>query len=637
MASSSPPTTSPAGPAVAADSAALKEDAYQRIKWNGWGSKHAVMKVDEQDYSVVRHVNGKPIRGLIPFLHKEINGGDGPLPRLEATPGLTLDEALAKLPAAVVNDAFVAQLQKGLQASQIRLDGESRLTHLFGKNYRDLWRLRKGFFERAPDAVVLPQSHDDCVKLVEAAHKHNVVIIPFGGGTNVTGCVEPNPFDTARRMIVSIDMRRMTRMLSIDKESRVATFEVGVVGPDLDEQLGRHGFMFGHDPDSYIYSTLGGWIAARGSGAMSNKYGDIEQMVLSMKVVTPTGVIETPLTSRPCGVDLNGMFIGSEGIFGIITEAVVKVEPIPPVKLYEGYLFPSFEAGYSAFYKCTAKGIHPTCMRLYDEDDTRMSFAMKWDEPAYKTALSKAIKAYLTNVKGFKIEKMCLVILGFEGSRAEVNHQRDLTTPVFRQFDGFSVGQSAGAGWQEKKYDLPYIRDFALAHAHWADVFETSVMYAEAIPCWRAVKEAVRNVWKQHGKRGWIGCHAAHQYRFGCCLYFTFASAQKDDRDLEVFLKLKTAATEAILKHRGNLSHHHGIGFEHVPWMERYFGTPTLDLLLKFKKDVDPKNILNPGKVLPVAANPGESKAALAARRKEVQMFDKMGLPKGSKAPQAKL
>jgi alkyldihydroxyacetonephosphate synthase len=325
------------------------------------------------------------------------------------------------------------------------------------------------------------------------------------------------------------------------------------------------------------------------------------------------------------------MFIGSDGIFGIITEAAVKIEPIPAVKHYEGWLFPTFEAGYGAFYTCTSRGIHPCCMRLYDEDDTKMSFAMKADGPVVQSVLSKAIKAYLGNIRGWNMDKVALVILGFEGSHPEVAHQRQLTRGVFNAFGGFGLGTGAGANWQEKKYDLPYIRDFALAHSHWADVFETSVLYSQAIPCWKAVKEAVRKVWAQHGKRGWIGCHAAHQYRFGCCLYFSYAGAQQDEKDLELFLKIKEAATAAMLRHRGNLTHHHGIGYEHLPWMERYLGRNTMELLIKFKNDVDPKGIMNPGKVLPPAPKGGESPEALAARRKEVQMFDKMGISRVSK------
>ena len=603
-------------------------DVYTRIKWNGWGNRGKRMDIDPTDPLVVIHANGKIMRSLVPFSHQQINGGVGPVQPLEKTPSLSIEEAIAKLPKQVLNEVFLKDITAALPAaaSQIKTDGESRLCHIFGKNYRDLWRVRKGMFERAPDVVVLPQSHDDCVKIMKSAAEHNVILIPFGGGTNVTGGIEASPFET-RRMIVSVDMRRMNRMISIDKVSRIAVFEAGVLGPDLDEAIGRHGFLFGHDPDSYIHSTLGGWIASRSSGALSNKYGDIEQMVLSLKIVTPTGVIETPLTSRPCGPDLNALFIGSEGHFGIITEAVVKIEPIPESRHYEGWFFPDFVSGYEAFYKCTRLGVHPTAMRLYDEDDTKMSMALKTDSPAIANIMGKAVKFYMANIKGWDLEQVCLCIVGHEGTKAQVAFDRKKTDAIFQEFGGMCVGTGAGTNWQEKKYDLPFVRDFALAHKMWADVFETSVIYSEAISCWRAVKKAVRDVWKEEGKKGWIGCHLAHQYRFGCCLYFTYAGQQQDDADLVIFLKIKQRATEAMLQHRGNLSHHHGIGYEHVPWMERYLGTPGMELLLQFKKSVDPQDICNPHKLLPVQKIASESAEETAARRKKNMMFFHCGLP----------
>lgn len=628
----------------AAGGATKKKDAYQEIKWNGWGLKDRAMRVDPTDPFNVIHANGKSIRGLVPFAHQKINGGIGPMRPLENSPSLTMEEAIQKLPAVVGNEDFLNDLTEAWGGnntstpapttasnssarnnSQIKTDPESRLCHVFGKNYRDLWRVRQGWVQRAPDYVVLPHCHDDVVKLMELAVKHNIVVIPFGGGTNVTGCVEASLFET-RRTIVSVDMRRMGRMLSIDKNSRVAVFEAGVLGPDLDEAIGRHGFKFGHDPDSYIFSTLGGWIASRSSGALSNKYGDIENMVLSLKVVTPSGVIETPLVSRPCGPDLNAIFIGSEGHFGIITEACVKIEPIPAVALYEGWMFPNFESGYSAFYECTKLGVHPTAMRLYDEDDTQMSMALKSEEPGINKIIGKGVKQYLKNVKKWELEKVCLVILGHEGTAEQVKLENKSTAAIFLKFGGFRVGKGAGSGWQEKKYDLPFVRDFALQHKMWADVFETSVVYSEAIALWRAVKAEVRAVWKEKGQVGWIGCHAAHQYRFGCCLYFTFAGQQKDERDLETFLEIKQRATEAMLRHRGNLTHHHGIGYEHVPWMERYLGTPAMEMLLAFKAVVDPNDNCNPHKLLPVRRLEGETAEAAAERRKKLMLFYQCGL-----------
>ncbi|RNF00929.1 alkyldihydroxyacetonephosphate synthase [Trypanosoma rangeli] len=599
-------------------------DAYEQIKWDGWGFKDVALRYDVEK-NLVFHLNGKPMPGLIKFIQREIwhTTEDA---KLVKSPGISMEEALKRLPKQCINEAFLEELRQTLVKDQVRLDGESRLTHIFGKNYRDLWRARNGMLDRAPDAICFPNNHKDCAKIMELAQKHNVVIVPFGGGTNVTGGVEPTPFET-KRMIVSVDMRRMGRMLSIDKESGLAVFEAGVLGPDMDEQLRPHGFMFGHDPDSYTHSTLGGWVGARGSGAMSNKYGDIENMVLAMKVATPIGVVETPVTSRPCGVDLNAMFTGSEGAFGIITELTVKIEPIPEVRHYEGWMFPSFEAAFSAFHTCTRKGVHPCTMRLYDEDDTRLSVAASTDTSLIGPLISRALKKYLSVIKQWDLTKLSLVIIGFEGTKFQTGCQRRELSGIFKAFGAVCVGSSPGKSWMEKKYDLPYLRDLALSHSLWADVFETSVLYSDAISCWRAVKEAFKSVMKESGRNGWIGCHTAHQYRFGCCLYFTFAGEQHDENDMKHFLKIKQRAMEAMLHHTGNLSHHHGIGYEHVPWMQQYNGRIGLEAIMRFKKSLDPKNICNPGKLLPSPPAEGERLEAVEARQRREMMFDKMGVP----------
>lgn len=619
------------GTAAGHDNAAAADrepEVYEKLKWNGWGDIDVAMTLHPENQFWVRHVNGQTVKKLLYFLHDEVRGGVGVKELPPMTPSISLEDALAKLPQPTLNSGFVLDIKAALSEDQVRLDGKSRLAHIVGKNYRDLWRVRKGMVEHAPDGVLLPNNHGDCVKIMSLAHKHNVVVIPFGGGTNVTGGVEANPFEKGKRMIVSVDMRRMGRMLSIDKESNTAVFEAGVLGPAMDEQLFRYGFMMGHDPDSFTHSTLGGWIGARGSGAMSNLYGDIEEMTIAVKVATPTGVISTPVTSRPCGVDLNGLFIGSEGSFGIVTEATVKIEPIPEEKVYEGYLFPTFEAAFAAFYACNQTGIKPCTMRLYDEDDFRMSMAMSTGSHGFVEGLvTKLGKYYMQYGRHWNMRKMSLVLVGFEGTKERVRFQRQETGAVLKRFGGVGVGRGAGESWQEKKYDLPYIRDFALSLNHWADVFETSVLWSQALPCWRAVKDAVRQVWKETGKRGWIGCHTAHQYKYGCCLYFTFASEQTDDMDMKVFLMIKTRATEAMLRFKGNLTHHHGIGYEHVPWMARYMGPGCLKLLEGIKRQIDPKNICNPGKLLPSPAREGESAEALEERRRAEMMFDKAGVP----------
>jgi alkyldihydroxyacetonephosphate synthase len=354
-------------------------------------------------------------------------------------------------------------------------------------------------------------------------------------------------------------------------------------------------------------------------------------MVLALKVVTPTGVVETPVQVRPCGIDLNGVLVGSEGCFGIITEATVKIEPIPEAKLYEGWFFPSFEAGFRAFYEVTRKQIRPTAMRLYDEDETRMSLAMRTDTGVLQHYVGAAVKAYLQHVKEMDLQNMALCIMGYEGTKEDVAHVKKQIGAIFARYGGFCAGKGVGLNWQEKKYDLPLVRDFALAHGLWADVFETCTVYSDALALWSSVKKAVREVWKAEGKTGWIGCHTAHQYRSGCCLYFTFAGVQHDDNDIETLLKIKRAATAQMLKYKGNLTHHHGIGYEHVPWMSKMFAPGALDLMLALKQQVDPQDICNPWKLLPLARKPKETEEQLAERRSKMQLFDRMGVPRMSK------
>lgn len=583
-----------------------REDVYRVTKWNGWGSRDLAMRLDGADPNIVLHPTGKRIPGLVPFIHQEIEGlqSTAVSKPIAVTPSLSLEEVSRLLLPPVVNRAFDDAIRGVLSPNQVSTDGESRICHAVGKNYRDLWRARNGLFDKVPDMVLFPQSHDDVVHIVKLAAQHGVVIIPFGGGTNVVGGVEPNPFDPQNRMVVSIDMRRMNRMLSLNKESSMARFEVGILGPDIDKELQPHGFTLGHDPDSYTHSTLGGWIAARSSGAQSNKYGEIENIVVSLTVVTPTGTVVTPAVPRQVGPNLNEVFIGSEGVFGVITEVIVKVERIPPVKHYEGWLFEGFEHGFKAFREVVLTGVTVTALRLYDEDETRMSFALKTESSLVQHFVSVGVKKYLETVRGFRLDALSLCIVGYEGTKQDVALQARTVNGIFGRHRAFRVGTSAGKNWQEKKYDLPYVRDFALQHGLWADVFEAAVEHETALSLWRDTKKALKDVFVAEGRKGWIGMHTAHQYKVGCCLYFTFAGQQVDPRsDIAFLIKLKEAGMAAIIKNRGNLTHHHGVGYEHVPWMRSYNGSGGSELLLGMKKQLDPTGVCNPGKLLPLMSD----------------------------------
>jgi len=567
-------------------------DEWERVRWNAWGHEGG-FRLDAHNPDVVIHPQGDVIPGVMPYLKGVMN-----LSEVVDTPTLPKAAVLERLPAPLLTPGFMAACKAALGPDQVSVDPDNRLCHSVGKNYRDLWRMRNGLVEKVPDAVLLPACHRDVEIIMTAAVKHNVCLIPFGGGTNVVGAVEADPHET-RRMIASVDMRRMRRLISVDMHAGTAVFEVGVLGPALEAQLAPHGLTMGHDPDSFVHSTLGGWIASRSSGAMSNKYGDLEDMVLSLRVVTPTGTVLTPTTARAVGPDLAEVFLGSEGALGIITEATVRVHRRPPCRVTIGWLFPSFRASCAAAHQMVKEDCLPTVLRCYDSAETEFSVAMKPQEGMPGWLLSKAVKRYLSCFKRFNLSDVSLVITGYDGDAEAVEQQRARAKGICRRHYAFEVGKSAGENWQRKKYDLPLVRDFLLDHGMWADVLETTVGYTTLIALWEDVRASMKRAAEALGRSLWIGAHVSHQYPSGVCLYFTFGSVQRGLEDLNDFLALKQAATEAILRNGGTLSHHHGIGYEHVPWMERYHGKEGLNVLRGLKKTLDPQGICNPGKLLP--------------------------------------
>ena len=254
----------------------------------------------------------------------------------------------------------------------------------------------------APDLIAYPASEADVVAIVKAAHEHNAVLIPFGGGTNIAGCIEPK--DRDERFIVSLDMCRMHRVLAVDKKSLLARIEAGVYGPHMEEQLESAGVTLGHFPDSFVHSTLGGWVATRSAGMQSDKYGKIEDMVIALRMVTPSGTIVTrtvPNTSN--GIDVRSLCVGSEGILGVITEVTMQVHHLPEYKMFEGWLFPDFESGIHAIHECIRHGTMPVITRLNDPGKTALSAAFKKVEPPLKQKIGTAMKWYLRNIKGIDL------------------------------------------------------------------------------------------------------------------------------------------------------------------------------------------------------------------------------------------
>ena len=556
----------------------MAEFQMRHMKWWGWG-----------DEDVTFSDANKP--KLWPYLKGELGMEDGP-----RTSPISFENI--NLPPLKENSPFIGALEEALKQDQISNNKKDRLIHAAGKSFRDLLRLRRGQVDYAPDLVVYPSSEDDVVAIIKAANDHDVVIIPFGGGTNIVGCLEPKDLDG--RFIVSLDMWRMNRVLSVDKKSLVARIQAGVYGPYMEEQLEQEGVTLGHFPDSFVHSTLGGWVATRSAGMQSDKYGKIEDMVIALRMVTPSGTIETrtvPNTSN--GIDIRSLCIGSEGILGVITEVTVQVHRLPEYKLFEGWLFPDFESGTKAIYQCMRLGVMPVITRLNDPGKTALSAAFKKPEVGLRAKISALVKWYLGAIKGFDFSQCCMMTTAYEGDYDTFHMQRRESSHIFRKHGGFCLGEGPGKSFQEAKYDFPHVRDYLMDRGVMGDVSETSTTWDNLHNLYTKTLSNIKQAIGDTGVDPWVGCHISHNYHTGASLYFTFGCQQLEGRELEQYLYVKKAAEDSFMENGGTVSHHHAVGTEHLPWIEKDLSPAGVKAVKAIKNGLDPNGVMNPGKIIP--------------------------------------
>jgi alkyldihydroxyacetonephosphate synthase len=550
------------------------------MKFGGWGDPGKAYDLASRPH-------------LWPFVETQIG-----LPATIVNPPLRAEEIT--LPAPRVDEGFLAAAREIVGPENVATDPTARLFHAYGKSYRDLLRARTGDFGRAPDAVVFPQGRPQVEALLQAAVRHGVQVVPFGGGTNIVGGVE---VDGSRAgMAITLSLRRMNRVLSIDRVARTAHIEAGALGPELEAALAREGFSLGHFPDSFEFSTLGGWLATRSAGMQSDAYGKIEDMVLSLSLCTPRGTLVTRNVPRSStGPDLAQIAVGSEGTLGVITDAVMRIHPIG-VQEYRGLLVPGFENGIALARELTHAGALPTTTRIANQQETALGFAMKPRSTGASAYIARAFKAYLKHVKRFPMADACLMIAGFEApSTAELAHRRKRTLAICRDFGAVDLGTSVGARWFAGKYDYPYLRDVVMDRGGMVDVTETAATWDVLPALYREVKTSLHALLRRDVFPGYVGCHLSHSYPTGACLYFTFAARAERGNELPQYLAAKKLIFELLLKHGATLTHHHAVGYELLPWMPRYLGTTGVQLLRGLKAAMDPQNLCNPGKLIPNA------------------------------------
>lgn len=368
---------------------------------------------------------------------------------VQATFNLVVEDVLdpVKMPIKFPDPQVNAEFFEGIKKLKIdhSIDGEDRLIRSHGQTLHDIHTLRTGNLARIPDLVLWPTSHDEVVEIVKLANEHNVVVIPFGGGTSVSGSVSC-PQDETERCISVLDTSQMNKLLWLDKENLVACFEAGVVGQDLERVLGEEGLTMGHEPDSHEFSTLGGWVATRASGMKKNVYGNIEDLVVRVKMVTSKGVLERNISAPrvSCGPDFNQIILGSEGTLGVVTEVLIKVRPLPPVKKYGSLIFPDFESGVRCMREIARKRCQPASIRLMDNEQFAFGQALKLDGGFFSHVVDKVKMFALTKIKGYNLKKLTVATLLFEGDKEDVERQEKLIYEIAGRHAGFAAGASNG-------------------------------------------------------------------------------------------------------------------------------------------------------------------------------------------------
>lgn len=563
--------------------------------WENWGFRDTSFAINERD---VVEITGS---------RYELSGQELPrlLPWIRETLAIDLDPKdqhrnsyPTEIPAAIESPAFSKAIREFLNDEQIDASGENRLRHGHGHTQEEMYAIKHKRLGRIPDMVVYPESEEQVAALIATAKDHNVVLIPFGGGTNVTDALRCS--HNENRVTVTVDMRRMNRILWIDKENMMASIEAGAVGRHIMSQLAKYGVSMGHEPDSVEFSTLGGWIATNASGMKKNKYGNIEDIVVDITVAAADGELKrtTAAPRESVGSDLRRLMFGSEGTLGIVTSAIVKLFPLPESQAYGSVLFPSYEAGYAFMQELAHTSTPPASVRLVDNLQFQFGLALKPASSGFKVWKSSIEKFIVTKVKGFDPYKMVALTLVFEGTTSEVDRQQSDVYRIAAKHGGMKAGAENGRRGYQLTYSIAYIRDFLMNYYIIAESFETSCAWSDALKICDNVKRVLREECAKRGLPGkpFVTSRITQVYRTGVAIYFYFGFYYKGvENPSEVYLELENIAREEILRCGGSLSHHHGIGKIREQFLPEIMSETELKWKKEIKKSLDPTNVFGAG------------------------------------------
>ncbi|KAK0168137.1 hypothetical protein PV327_001968 [Microctonus hyperodae] len=580
---------------------AVPKNRQELLKWNGWGYKDSEFVVNKN--SIIEFTGTRyPIGNLqLPYFTEwvqEVLGVD----LTKRSPPQSLPTAF---PEPILSKEFLDAIEK-LEIT-FSIDGFDRLFRAHGHTLREVVTLKQGSFDRIPDIILWPKCHNDVERIIRICVKYGAACIPFGGGTSVSGAAACPTHE--RRTIVSLDTSQMNRILWIDRENLVACCEAGIIGQDLERELRAKKLTSGHEPDSYEFSSLGGWVATRASGMKKNTYGNIEDLVVRLRMVTgrtedPSLTLErgAQVPRMSSGPDFDHVILGSEGTLGVVTEVVIKIRPLPSIVKYGSVVFPNFHSGVDAMREVAKQRCQPSSIRLMDNEQFRFGQALR-PEHGWGDKLMQILKqAYVTKIKGFRWDSVCVATLLFEGhDAAEISAQEKKIYNIAKKYGGMAAGDTNGERGYILTFVIAYIRDLGLEFGVLSESFETSVPWSRALALCKNVKSRVSRDCKERGITYWlISCRVTQTYDAGCCIYFYLAFNYFGLHEpIETYEEIEENARAEILACGGSISHHHGVGKMRARFYPEAVGEAGVSLYRATKQHLDPHNVFAAGNLDP--------------------------------------
>ena len=573
-----------------------KKEKFFGVNKTNWGHKWGFRDsgfIVNEDRSVTFAGNRYPICGkklskFIPFVEEVLGVEFKIKPKVKELDKKHVEKAF-------VNHGFISEVRSRFNKDRFTEEDNERLLHSHGQHSTDeVYKVLYGKLKKFTDLVFYIESEEEAIELIELAKKHDVCLIPYGGGTNVTNALRP-PEDE-HRMIVTVDTRRLNKIESLDKENLMVTVQSGITGKDLEEALNKEGFTVGHEPDSYEFSTVGGWISTNAAGMKKHRYGNIEDIVQNLTMVTPSGIINQikPLTRSSIGIKTQNILFGSEGNLGIITKATLKMHRLPAKSSYESIVLSDWQTGVQFMQDLSRSNMVPASSRLADNLQIRLGQALKEEKSGLPKLIDKFKQFILFKVKGFDPEKFTVAVFKIEGSEVEVKTQRQNLENLAKKHGGVLAGESTGKGGYLATMVIAYIRELIFTQNILGETMETAVPWSKINQVKEEASKLIVKLHKEHNLPGkpFFTSRISKVYHTGVCMYNTIAMCYDGVENPEdVFTEIEHIMRENFIENGGSISHHHGVGKLRKDFMSNTISEGSVEMIKGIKKNQDPHNI----------------------------------------------